>query len=336
MPTYDSTYFDFNRRIDGSYGNIFNSHDTVRSVQIDPNGPTKGDLRLVTAIPNVPANYYAPFAGSASPSAPGYNDSSTGLIYSMRNGDGGATSSSYHADLFNGSGGAPATSPGNPMAARGLKGAFLANGSLGDFDNGAYTRQDGAYCNKPDDYFGSDGSGDQYGSQIVSPNRQVCSPVMFGSLPTGALSTPPQPWQTLLFCPNPAAGKLHPGLKTIHDHVFLDFFTMPVVEPYAISEPCSTAGKVNLNYQIAPFTYITRSTALRGVMKSTRVMAIPNSATNYKSGAGAALFRNQSIEMRPSKALITASCWRRRPAFTMVEPARSARPPKFAICPSCL
>jgi hypothetical protein len=32
---------------------------------------------------------------------------------------------------------------------------------------------------------------------------------------------------------------------------------MPVVEPYAISEPLSVAGRVNLNYQIVPFTNIT-------------------------------------------------------------------------------
>lgn len=308
QPLYDDTYHDFNVRLDGSYGHIFyTTHtiinpttgasttvpiDTVRSVQVDPLGPTKGDLRMVTGKPIVPANYYAPFPGSNSPSAPGYFDPNAMVVFSMRNGSSAATGASIYANLFTGTG----SSPGSPIAARGLKGALLSNGLLGDFDNGAYTRQDGAYCNKPDDYFGSDGSGDQYGSQIVSPNRQVCSAVMFGSLPTGVFSN--QPWQTLLFCPNPAAGPdvpssstRHPGFQTIHDHVFLDFFTMPVVEPYAISEPCSTAGKVNLNYQIAPFTYITRSTALRGVLKSTRVMAIPTSATNYKSGAGAAAFR---------------------------------------------
>jgi uncharacterized protein (TIGR02600 family) len=105
---------------------------------------------------------------------------------------------------------------------------------------------------------------------------------------------PPEPWRTLLFCRNPAAGSAHPGFQTIRDHVFLDFFTMPVVEPYAISEPFSTAGKVNLNYEIAPFNYIKRSTALRGVLKSTRVTAIPNRlATTYKTGAGSTVFRQE-------------------------------------------
>ena len=97
---------------------------------------------------------------------------------------------------------------------------------------------------------------------------------------------PVQPWRTLLFCANPAAGTAHPGFAKPHDHAFLDLFTMPVIEPYAISEPFSTAGKVNLNYQIAPFTYIRRATAMHGVLKSVRLTAIPNSAMNTYKGAG--------------------------------------------------
>jgi uncharacterized protein (TIGR02600 family) len=66
----------------------------------------------------------------------------------------------------------------------------------------------------------------------------------------------------------------------------LDLFTMPVVEPYAISEPLSTAGRVNLNYRIAPYgSYITRSTALRAALKSTMVMAIPTSLSLKYKGA---------------------------------------------------
>jgi uncharacterized protein (TIGR02600 family) len=63
---------------------------------------------------------------------------------------------------------------------------------------------------------------------------------------------------------------------------------MPVVEPYAISEPFSTAGKVNMNYQIVPFTYITRNTALRSVLASEQVTAnLPTSAyTLYKNIGG--------------------------------------------------
>ena len=51
---------------------------------------------------------------------------------------------------------------------------------------------------------------------------------------------------------------------------------MPVVEPYAISEPLSTAGRVNMNYQILPFTYIKRSTAVQAALHTEWLTAIPN------------------------------------------------------------
>lgn len=264
---------DFNGRINGF--NLINANnDTVRSLQVDPSGPAKGDLRLVAALKTVPADYFAGYAGGDD--GPGYNDSGARVVHSLRNGNGGTPAGGrFHADLVDGTNGSPGVSPGNPIAARGMKGAKMLSGILGDYDNGPAGHQDGAYINKPDDYYGSSDS--RSTSHIVTPNRQVCSPVMFGSLPVG------EPWRTLLFCPNPAGGRSHPGFAKLRDHVFLDFWTMPVVEPYAISEPFSTAGKVNLNYQIAPFTYITRSTALRGVLKSTRVAAYPNSDANYKN-----------------------------------------------------
>lgn len=63
---------------------------------------------------------------------------------------------------------------------------------------------------------------------------------------------------------------------------------MPVVEPYAISEPLSSNGRVNLNHRLAPFgyvkvngrSYIERSTALHGVLKSMWQMTIPNGMSN--------------------------------------------------------
>ena len=153
-----------------------------------------------------------------------------------------------------------------------------------------------------------------------SPNRLISSAVSFGSLPTGIDPTGSitlgggvqstggmHPWQTLLFCPNPAseagngsntltATPRHPGFGSNStggtnappytippDSAFLDFFTMPIVEPYAISEPFSTAGKVNMNYQIVPFTYLTRDTGIRAVLKPVRVMALP---TNNTGGGG--------------------------------------------------
>jgi len=108
---------------------------------------------------------------------------------------------------------------------------------------------------------------------------------MFGSLPTGLISG--QPWQTLLFRPDPGG---HPGAVDPPDHLLLDLFWMPIVEPYAISEPFSTAGKVNMNYQIVPFTYIERSTAVRAVLQGTQIGAIPDDSPRgytklYSTGA---------------------------------------------------
>lgn len=155
-------------------------------------------------------------------------------------------------------------------------------------------------------YFGRGDWGNETGATF-SPNRQIASAVSFGSLATMVAPNSPddmQPWRTLLFCPNPAAqttGNVqstshastlaHPGFGRSSDgknpyppyseppdHAFLDLFTMPIVEGYPISEPMSTAGKVNMNYQIAPFTYIHRSTAIRGVLKNERLTAIPTGA----------------------------------------------------------
>lgn len=127
-----------------------------------------------------------------------------------------------------------------------------------------------------------------------SPNRMMPSPVMFGSIPTGVAQG--KAWQTLLFRPNGQTSGNHPGAgvpvtgppwTTLPDHLILDLFTMPVVEPYPISEPFSTAGKINMNYQIAPFTYITRDTGMRAALDAIRVTAVPaDNAQLYKYGTG--------------------------------------------------
>lgn len=136
-----------------------------------------------------------------------------------------------------------------------------------------------------------------------SPNRQIASAVSFGSLSAGV--DPKNvgemwTWRTLLFCANPAAAALHPGFgksrggsnpyppySEAPDHAFLDLFTMPIVEGYPISEPMSTAGKVNMNYQIAPFTYIHRSTGIRAVMKKVVVTAVPTTVLTNTSNEDA-------------------------------------------------
>ena len=177
-----------------------------------------------------------------------------------------------------------------------------------DWDNGPGLLMDGPYFNKVDEGQGYNNSNsfnnivyiDDYdatthftvqGSNFFDPNRQISSPVMFGSLPVGL----DHPWRTLLFRPaslpgyQEAAGGTytHPGFGdgTAPDHALLDFFRMPIVEPYCISEPLATSGKVNLNTQIVPFTYIQRTTGLRAVLKSVMITAVPHSLIGKYKGS---------------------------------------------------
>lgn len=162
-----------------------------------------------------------------------------------------------------------------------------------DWDSGPPGSRDGAYANKPDEgniytssgaspYFhgeGQENSPDNNNlSTYFTANRIIPSAVMFGSLPTGVQQG--IPWRTLLFRPQANRPRDPAGPK---DHLFLDLFTMPVVEPYAISEPFSTAGKINMNYQIVPFTYIERSTGVRAVLGSELLARIPRAAAQRVS-----------------------------------------------------
>lgn len=139
-----------------------------------------------------------------------------------------------------------------------------------------------------------------------NPQRQAASAFLFGALtpyvygiPGGGPNPPqgppdPAPWRTLLFCPNPASrttpvsGVLterdHPGFRLPMDHLWLDFFWTPVVEPTFLSPAFSTQGKVNMNFQMIPFTWIERSTALHAAFHGVRIPAIPSSARElYKT-----------------------------------------------------
>ncbi|MDR0534160.1 MAG: Verru_Chthon cassette protein A [Verrucomicrobiales bacterium] len=190
-------------------------------------------------------------------------------------------------------------------------GAYLKyNGAeyLGDWDNGVGYFPDGPYINKADEgvlnkadltggktpYFVELYNLDQLVTpSFFSPNKMMPSPVMFGSLSTGVKRN--LPWQTLLFCPNPAAGDNHPGFDSPPDWLLLDLFQMPVVEPYPISEPLSTDGRINMNYQIMPFTYIERSTGVRAVLKQQRIFAVPDSvAGKYKYRYGSQIGENNN------------------------------------------
>lgn len=201
--------------------------------------------------------------------------------------------------------------PYSPATGAGLQ-------KYGDFDRGIANQTDGAYINKPDEgntysitsttgqkllpYFSNPWISWVGGSTYFSPNRQVASPGMFGSLPTGvhnaggAGGMRREPWRTLLFRPQTWSAKqgqqFHIGAPKVlkgytknglpiqgidpPDYLFMDFFWMPMVEPYVISQPGSTAGKINMNYQMAPFRHIRRATGLAAVMKSELLTAVAN------------------------------------------------------------
>jgi uncharacterized protein (TIGR02600 family) len=175
-----------------------------------------------------------------------------------------------------------------------------------DWNNGTGLAPDGAYWNKPDDmarrfngstppYFHTlwDGAKDSGNydndEETIAPNQQIPSAVIFGGIPSAAGDA--IPWTTYLFRPdfgNTHLGSANNGINgplpgAPPDHRILDWFWMPVVQPYAISEPFSTAGKINLNYRLAPFGYIKRASGLHALLKSERLLAIPtNAGTTYK------------------------------------------------------
>ncbi len=173
-----------------------------------------------------------------------------------------------------------------PVATPGLTGGMMRGGgsALGDWASGFGTYKDGALFSRLEPGiqtaglagFFQDRSNVGYNVSAGStfePNRMVPSAGVLGGIITPNSSGTLQAWQTLLANPVPA-GSGHPGANNPPDHAFLDNFWMPVVEPYAISEPISTAGKVNLNFQMAPFSHITRNTALRGALKPLMIGAL--------------------------------------------------------------
>ena len=169
---------------------------------------------------------------------------------------------------------------------------FGGNGSLdGDWTHGYGSLRDGPYVFKPDEgsvrptsfpnpwgYF-ENTDPEAYGSHAgimafdgyTAPNRQITSAFAFGSLPAGNT-----PWRTLLFTKNPSAGSSHPGFANPPDYLLADLFNMPMVEPYAISEPFSTAGRLNMNYRLIPFSYIRRDTSVRAALATTKLLAVPD------------------------------------------------------------
>ncbi len=306
--------------------NWFDNKDTIVSLQVGgaeatanaspakADDPTAGDTRMVNSMSDVPADRFRAHNDYTTANAQ-YAHSLTLSTGELLNSGGGlAPKAGTFGTLAPGANYLQSTGsiwrqpdvPGRVPAAKGVQ---RKDGGPGDWDTGFGDQRDGAYINKPDE--GDTAFSDAVGntqrlpymlgyakgyasatSTYFSPNRQIPSPLVFGSIPTGVQRM--QPWQTLLFHHRPEDMK-HPGYGTPvkpdagqgytlpPDHLIADLFWMPVVEPYAISQPFATNGKINMNYQILPFTYINRSTGLYAVMKATKFMALPVSdATTYK------------------------------------------------------
>ncbi|RBP38152.1 uncharacterized protein (TIGR02600 family) [Roseimicrobium gellanilyticum] len=322
--------------------------DTARSVVTSATSPAKGDFRVMCAMREISQDYYtkhADYDSDTKEEAQSLRHS--GTSWSGHYGRGFAAS--YITPNTKGRqhtwqmAGYVITSPTKidkpygllkdvpywqdcqPATPYRLDGAYNAIGAgrPGDWDNGMGRIEDGPYINKPDDtgmtgntgvrngYFARDGFTEENSGRVYAPNRQICSAVAFGSLPTGihpipANSNKVSPWQTLLFCPNPPSRSRastadpaqtdHYGFKAPRDHLMLDLFWMPVVEPYAISEPLSTAGKINMNSQIMPFAYIQRATGLHAALRSVRISALPYEIAWVKDGTTLAVTASQLEE----------------------------------------
>lgn len=278
----------------------------------------KTDLRLIAALPNVPATFFGPslttsevtktaqggthehnlrfadgtsacFIATQNPTLVGDAYASAPTSFTVTDWRDGTTKVSYPyatTPAVNAPLGAGAVTIAAPGATSSIP---------GDWDTGPGFASDGALTNLPDagttldgiTAYESLGGGKIGAATLRSPNALIPSPVAFGSLPAGidpAHPTQSQAWRTLLFCPYPSGDQAHPGLASPPDYLVLDRFWMPVVEPYAISTRMETAGKINLNDQIVPFTYLHRSTALRALLHDLRIPAIsPIYAASYKS-----------------------------------------------------
>lgn len=240
-----------------------------------------GDFRLIAAQSKIRAD-----GSSSSPFAkgPGYDDGvKLGHLFKDQSGAFTTSGVDQGGSLVNSALYSPQIVPKIPT------GMASQKQSTWDWDNGLVSELDGPYANKPDEgniyvnnqspYYNREQQGDMTDiASYFTTNRIMNSPVMFGSLPTGVAEN--ISWRTLLFRPQASRPFDPAGPK---DHLLLDLFWMPVVEPYAISEPFSTGGKVNMNYQIVPFTYINRSTSVQAVLSSELIPRIPTSGARSLS-----------------------------------------------------
>lgn len=269
------------------------TNDVVRSVQI-----AHGDYRMSACLPTVDGattftnhpGYFSYLATTNAYMAHSFIINPSGTYEGTT-----AMSNGYYPSF-------PAGMTNLPFRIEWYNGDLITNTIGGtnlmrysDFDNGYGNSPDGPYSGFSDEGHTSlvNNTGIPYFSETYnstnvslpgpgyfSPNRIVASAGAMGSLPTGVKAG--NLWQTLLFRPAAVTAAGHPGTNNPPDYLLLDLFNMPVVEPYAISEPLSTAGRVNMNYQILPFTWIKRSTAVQAALHTERLTAISSAYSSTR------------------------------------------------------
>ena len=294
----------------------WHSMDVLRGVTLDPQAPHKGDLRVVGLSQTIPATWWkSEYATNGAEKNFWISKYISGNSSSVAKLDSTETGYDNYLQLRVG---APSMD--------GMQRGGVAN--VGDFMNGIGPANLGGYLQASDmgatvrtaadnPYFGDLELSDTralYNNLVYSPARMVPSPAILGQLSTYASEATPNPWETLLFCRNPHGGtSSHTGWQDPKDHYLLDLFNMPVVEPYAISQPLTTQGQINLNQTLAPFGYIDRTTGLHAALKNMRVYAFTDkrgvkNKTFISTDTTLALDVPKTIDLIKSRApFITAS-----------------------------
>ena len=144
--------------------------------------------------------------------------------------------------------------------------------------------------------------------------------------------------------PGYQGGYTHPGNASpgtaVPDHLLLDLFWMPVVEPTGSANPLATSGKVNLKRQIAPFTYITRTTGMNAVLKSVMITALGSAnVLNYKlavsqSNNSTAVSRYPIDAAKRSQQLSPGSSEQTSAFPEFSRPTHTAAAPNFFVSPT--
>lgn len=342
--------------------------DVVRAVEINPNAPHRGDVRIIANSSRVPRDWFAPLPSLnlGIPPIPDefqahslregiYDRNSIGQLGTVRDVNGVAPRPPLSAagSLLGGfaplDAPLPAVTPGVTRAVVPVEYDPAATAftppppedtlRFGDWETGPGNLPDGPFFSRQDHVNATSqalvrsasstaaATAGHYtdGGQLMddpdglshTPQRQISSAVIFGALsPTlhgrgpsdGSTILPPEGWRTLLFCPNPASRTSpasvipsamdHPGFANPPDSLWLDFFWVPTVEPRLMSSAFATEGKINLNFQMIPFTWLERSTGIHAALQGVQIPAIPHNAGSlYKQNLLGGTAPNQTPEM---------------------------------------